>query len=348
MILGPLIQKLKNSAFSRYFGGIGDVLKNISADGTFDSLLARYTGRELTGAEREANQFSASQAELQRQFQEDMYLKYQSPGAMMRQYAEAGLNPALMYGGASGQNMSTSVASPSSVSPSGSLDLADAIISMVMAKAQVANIESQTRQNDAATANLEAQTDRTKMLTSAEYDEILSKIDYNRAGVSKYEAETALAFANVGLLEIDAKTRQQYNETLIELDKARAAASNAERMKIYAEVDNLKREYVISFAREAQIKANTNLLSQQELNAMVENDILSWNSKSAEFEANIKQFEDDKKASNRVWRLIGEGAGILKDVGIGVGAAVAGAGRAAGAAAGEAAKSVLWKPGSFR
>lgn len=44
-------------------------------------------------------QFNHDEAQIDRQFQEDMYNKYQSPEAQMRQYQEAGLNPALMYQG---------------------------------------------------------------------------------------------------------------------------------------------------------------------------------------------------------------------------------------------------------
>lgn len=44
-------------------------------------------------------QYNHDEAQLDRQFQEDMYNKYQSPEAQMRQYQEAGLNSALMYQG---------------------------------------------------------------------------------------------------------------------------------------------------------------------------------------------------------------------------------------------------------
>ena len=44
-------------------------------------------------------QYNHDEAQLDRQFQEDMYNKYQSPEAQMRQYQAAGLNPALMYEG---------------------------------------------------------------------------------------------------------------------------------------------------------------------------------------------------------------------------------------------------------
>ena len=47
-------------------------------------------------AEMQANSqaFNAAEAEKQRFWQEEMYNEYQSPEAMVRQYSEAGLNPA--------------------------------------------------------------------------------------------------------------------------------------------------------------------------------------------------------------------------------------------------------------
>lgn len=47
-----------------------------------------------------ANQNARMNAREARQWEEDMYNKYNSPAAMVRQYEEAGLNPALMYGNA--------------------------------------------------------------------------------------------------------------------------------------------------------------------------------------------------------------------------------------------------------
>ena len=44
-------------------------------------------------------QFNHDEADRERQYNEEMYLKYQSPEAQMRQYQAAGLNPALMYEG---------------------------------------------------------------------------------------------------------------------------------------------------------------------------------------------------------------------------------------------------------
>lgn len=81
--------------FAGVFNGIGNFWKKITGLGT-------------TGSEREAMDFNSEQAQINREFQsaeaqkarqwqQDFFTKYQSPQAQVRQYQEAGLNPALMY-----------------------------------------------------------------------------------------------------------------------------------------------------------------------------------------------------------------------------------------------------------
>lgn len=81
--------------FAGVFNGIGNFWKKITGLGT-------------TNSEREAMDFNSEQAQINREFQSaeaqkarqwqyDFFTKYQSPQAQVRQYQEAGLNPALMY-----------------------------------------------------------------------------------------------------------------------------------------------------------------------------------------------------------------------------------------------------------
>lgn len=78
--------------------------------------------RDWSSKENELNrQFQADQAQLSRQWQEDFYNQYSSPSAMVKQYQNAGLNPALMYGSGQSTGSIPSGASPSggsSISPS--------------------------------------------------------------------------------------------------------------------------------------------------------------------------------------------------------------------------------------
>lgn len=55
-------------------------------------------GRIFSENDLASTQFQVYANEAQWQHEEDMYNKYQSPAALMSQYQDAGLNPALMYG----------------------------------------------------------------------------------------------------------------------------------------------------------------------------------------------------------------------------------------------------------
>lgn len=57
-----------------------------------------YTGQTAIDMQNEAN---LNMAKYQTQMEEELYNKYRSPAALMRQYAAAGLNPNLIYGSAS-------------------------------------------------------------------------------------------------------------------------------------------------------------------------------------------------------------------------------------------------------
>lgn len=81
--------------FAGVFNGIGNFWKKITGLGTTDSE------REVMDFNSEQAQinrdFQSAEAQKARQWQQDFFTKYQSPQAQVRQYQEAGLNPALMY-----------------------------------------------------------------------------------------------------------------------------------------------------------------------------------------------------------------------------------------------------------
>lgn len=131
-----------------------------------NSLLNGFTGAALTGAQNEANEFSAQQASIDRQFQSeeatkarqfqlDFYNQFQSPQAMVSQYKAAGINPAMVanYGG--GSSISPPMASgdsASSVQPTQSSGL----IQMLSALTSVADLKSQMKLRGAQAKDLNA------------------------------------------------------------------------------------------------------------------------------------------------------------------------------------------------
>lgn len=150
------------------FGWITDAILGASSLGYEISK-----DQKLTGAQREANEFTRQQAEAQmafqsreaqmaRQWQEDFYNQYQSPEAMMRQYQSAGLNPALMYGGAGSPSSPPSTGIPSgaggsSVTPQGSSNIVEAFARLASLAAQIDNVKADTDQKRSETRMQEIQ-----------------------------------------------------------------------------------------------------------------------------------------------------------------------------------------------
>lgn len=81
--------------FAGVFNGIGNFWKKITGLGTTDS---EREAMDFNSEQAQINRdFQSAEAQKARQWQQDFFTKYQSPQAQVRQYQEAGLNPALMY-----------------------------------------------------------------------------------------------------------------------------------------------------------------------------------------------------------------------------------------------------------
>lgn len=106
---------------------------------------------------RENNLFNAEQAEINRQWQEYAYKKYQSPIAQVQQLREAGLNPALVYGEGSTGSFSGSAASASPSTPVQpvNLGLDTAVRSAVDMYQQGKYLEQNTRKTSAEASGVE-------------------------------------------------------------------------------------------------------------------------------------------------------------------------------------------------
>lgn len=132
-----------------------------SAGNTLNSALAKYTGTELTSAEREANAFSAEQAQLAREH--DIFMsenKYQMETQSMM---DAGINPALVYGGGNLVSTHATGAAAESVNPStaGIGQLLEAMMSIARMPHEIDNLikqnellGSEAKRNEAEAENL--------------------------------------------------------------------------------------------------------------------------------------------------------------------------------------------------
>lgn len=153
------------------FRGLSDeAMKEYTEDGFITRGISNWwnkvTGKGLTDADKEANQFSASQADLAYQRQREFYQEFQSPEAQMKSQMNGmqslGVNPAMMYGGSmpSGGG-SSSPSSASSVSPSSGESLGSFISVMLNALkvgAEIKNINADTRLKDTGAKKNEGET----------------------------------------------------------------------------------------------------------------------------------------------------------------------------------------------
>lgn len=190
------------------------------------SLWNKWTGSELTKAEQQANEFSASEAEKQRAFEAEM-----SSTAYQRQIADmkaAGVNPAMAMESAGGAS-TPSGSSASSVAPSaGSFsDLMQLFMLPLQAKLLKSQAQLATDQGKAALMNAGA---NVRNAGSAE----------RQAGAAEMNAET-----NRMRQEVDAwlaKSRIDLNDAEKQLISEQAARVRLETAQLPERLDIAKRQ----------------------------------------------------------------------------------------------------------
>lgn len=169
-----------NSFLGKLFKGIGNWWR-------------KTTGSGLTDAQREANAFSAAEAEKQYEREVEFFEKYQSPKAQMSQ----GINPFGING--STGSVSASGGAPESVSPQASgglLDLVQSIVSMSLANKQYQlesrKVEISSRLADAEANLMRSQASETDkrvqwydVLSESSVDEIKQRIAESKQRVNE-------------------------------------------------------------------------------------------------------------------------------------------------------------------
>lgn len=146
------------STIGNLANSVTSLVDAVANPSVIESVVNKYTGNELTGAEREANAFSAEEAQKSRDFTEYMARnKYSMETESMQ---NAGINPAMVYGGGSLVPTASNGAAASSVSPTGGIaDLIPAIMSIVRAPLELQKMQKETEKIDADISNTQADTE---------------------------------------------------------------------------------------------------------------------------------------------------------------------------------------------
>lgn len=238
---------------------------------TFGSLWNKVTGSDLTKAEQKTMDFNSQQAQLNRDFQsaeaeqarqwqEDYYLKYESPAARIRQYEEAGLNPALLYGSnlGSGSVPSASVPSGSTASvgfPSDGSSLLSFIGQMLSIKSQIslnkANASkaiSEGNKADAEASESKQRQEWNPKLWQSQLDSGVVSRDNMRAGIQ------------VALQTVKEKCKD------MEL-------TDAQISKVLAETDNVKVDTAKKELEKEGVKVNNEYLARRIIQTEFENQL---------------------------------------------------------------------------
>lgn len=127
-------------------------------EGTFDNLTNKYLENGLTDREREANAFSAEEAQKSRDFTE--YMARNKYSIETQSMQDAGVNPAMVYGGGSLVPTASNGAQASSVAPSGGLsDILPQLMALVRMPLEMQKLQADVEQTNADTARTQVETE---------------------------------------------------------------------------------------------------------------------------------------------------------------------------------------------
>lgn len=145
--------RLSNAEYDAGFDGFrghnyGNLLNSIVA-GTGRDVK---TGRAFSQTDKMNKQLEYAATMEERAYNEYLYKQYQSPAAMVRQYEEAGLNPAMMYADGGSSVSAPAVADGSegsvmgtSASPDSSMTILGTVLQMLFGAGNLVNQSRQTQ-----------------------------------------------------------------------------------------------------------------------------------------------------------------------------------------------------------
>lgn len=249
------------SRFSNSPDWLTQVLSTGRADDGSIHSKAASRGAGFTNAEQAQMYANYMATQEERQWNESMYQKYQSYSGQVQQMKEAGLNPAMMYGGSpsvgsvgdtSSADMSTSSSSDDLLSQSGfsgALNMISTLLGLTRTGAEVSkvgsDIHAQTVANDNNTLIAESEAERNRsesrkndaIAKSYENENDIFTARWNLERASK-ELENAQKALNLDLTQQnieESKARITRMETASAIDAFRASTEYQSAMSQIAQ-----------------------------------------------------------------------------------------------------------------
>lgn len=221
-------QNLSNSAFVSEKNKGNSLIANDGLGNVFSSLAARLTGAQLTGAEREANQFSHDEAQLA--FDREMQASNTAYQRKVADMQAAGINP--MMAASSGVSVPAS-STAASVSPSAAAFQMSDLLSLYrmrellplekeQMRANIRMTEEQVREKSTTNKYL----DKSEQLR-LEGQEIVNGLSESR--IEEVNQNISESKARVGKLIAETKSEEERRELII----SEKLLNNANAQKVY-------------------------------------------------------------------------------------------------------------------
>lgn len=237
----------------------------IAAAGITAAAGAAQTGLNLSlsgSLNRKTRKFAAKQADLQYQRSLNMMQmqnEYNSPAAQVARLKQAGLNVGLMYqnagaGGESAQPASPEMASWSPIAPN--VDGLNLIAQAALQKAQIDNIEADTKKKKEETGNVRQDTQLKESMTEATQIQNEIQRATSPAQIAAAYTKVQESVANIKVLKADELLKSQ--------EQMRLAQDMLWQNRLNA-IEMVKRQTEIAYAeaKTDEARKNINLMSKQ-------------------------------------------------------------------------------------
>lgn len=335
---------------SSIIDGVFGTINN--AGNTYHQIAENQKDRDFNASQAQLNRdFQSKEAELAYARQQDFYDTRQSPAAMVRQYQEAGLNPALLAGGVSGSSSPQSSPSGSAASAHSSslppmVDVMKSIVDLQAIKASIAESKARADKTEAESEKIRKETSWIDTYNTTSIESMKSGIEQVKSNieVNEQSVQESLQRVQESLKRMDKMDSEiEVNGAVVDLhgsqqvlNESRAAVEkmNAKQIELLLPYIQARQEAEIALTNAKTDEAKYNAESAmydanlKMLKSLVESKLID----SSYYDSVIDQVHWDAKYKKREykWKPINDICHNVSMIAIGAGSVMQGVGRVFG------------------